>query len=154
MCITTNVRKSSAILYKVINPSPVPHPMQCWKIKEIVAWRFQHCPWGGVKYLGGALLVVRECWFDVFLKALELYSCPSTFVHDIRCMLTNILHAVRTGMLNIKALVLTVLIVFGLSWKEGTRVCVWLAFWINVRQLKDRDCWRSGWNNLSWTKTK
>ena len=28
-------------------PLPLPHPIQCWKIKGIVPWQFQHCLWGG-----------------------------------------------------------------------------------------------------------
>ena len=46
LCITTTVLKSSAVILKIHNPPP-PHSIQCWKIKEIVPWRFQHCPWGG-----------------------------------------------------------------------------------------------------------
>ena len=49
LCITTTVLiKSSAVILKIHPPPPpLPHSIRCWKIKEIVPWRFQHCPWGG-----------------------------------------------------------------------------------------------------------
>ena len=40
-------RKNQCCLFTNPCPLPTPHLIQCWKIKGIVPWRFQHCLWGG-----------------------------------------------------------------------------------------------------------
>ena len=50
MCITrTLCSKKQYRQFTNPYPLPLPHPIQCWKIKGIIPWRFQHCPWGGGK---------------------------------------------------------------------------------------------------------
>ena len=67
-------RKKQCCLFT--NPCllPPPHPIQCWKIKGIVPWQFQHCLWGGggvgTYSASSAQVQFRVCW-----KAFELYNC-------------------------------------------------------------------------------
>ena len=50
MCITrTLCSKKQCCQFTNPYPLPLPHPIQCWKIKGIVPWRFQHYPWDGGK---------------------------------------------------------------------------------------------------------
>ena len=45
-------RKKQCCLFTNPCPLPPPHPIQCWKIKGIVPWRFQHCLLGWGEWVG------------------------------------------------------------------------------------------------------
>ena len=86
LCVSQVVAKSSAVFLQIHAPPPL-HPNQCWKIKGIVPWRFQHCLWGGGRGYWRTVLEARGFNFAcVKLKAFELYIYPKTFFHDCRCL--------------------------------------------------------------------
>ena len=80
-------RKKQCCLFTNPCPLPPPHPIQCWKIKGIVPWRFQHCLWGGGSGHGRTVLVARGYNFACVKKRSNkklTVQLSQDFVHDCR----------------------------------------------------------------------
>ena len=85
MRFTSNVATSSALILQMHVPSPFPTQYNVERSKELCLHGFNTIDGVGAEGRDlQCLLSNARIQFRVYLKALEPYNCPNTFVHDCR----------------------------------------------------------------------